>query len=52
MWDTVETSHPGTVHLTHDRPCSRCGHAPHSYLACSDTCNCEPAAMPGQALAG
>jgi hypothetical protein len=46
MWDTVQTS-PGSVHLSHDRPCSRCGHAVHTYLACSDTCDCEPALMPG-----
>ena len=52
MWDTVETSRPGSVHLTHDLPCSRCGHAAHSYLACSDTCSCEPAALPGQVLVG
>lgn len=44
MWDTVTTS---SGHLSHDLPCSRCGHAIHSYLACSDTCACEPALMPG-----
>lgn len=51
MWDTVESN---AVHLSHDLPCSRCGHALHTYLACSDTCACEPAVMPGAvpALAG
>lgn len=51
MWDTVEPSQPGAEHLTHDLPCSGCGHAAHSYLACSDTCSCEPSALPGQVLA-
>jgi hypothetical protein len=37
MWDTVETS---PVHLSHDLPCAGCGHGPHSYLPCSDTCDC------------
>lgn len=40
MWDTVE-SIPAT-HLSHDMPCPRCGHAKHTYLACSDTCGCRP----------
>jgi hypothetical protein len=40
MWDTVET---GSSHLSHDMPCPRCGHAPHTFLACGDTCDCEPA---------
>ena len=44
MWDTVQTSE---FHLSHDLPCTRCGHAPHVYLACGDTCDCVPAAMPG-----
>lgn len=53
MWDTVETSAgSGTVHLSHDLPCSRCGHAVHTFLACSDTCDCVPAAMPGTLLVG
>lgn len=52
MWDTVDSTPPLTEHLTHDLPCSRCGHAAHSYLACSDTCGCIPAALPGQPLAG
>jgi hypothetical protein len=41
MWDTVETSTgPGSVHLSHDLPCTGCGHAVHTYLPCSDTCDC------------
>ncbi|MDF1602491.1 hypothetical protein [Nocardioides sp. YIM 152315] len=46
MWDTVQTN---TVHLSHDMPCPRCGHAPHTYLACGDGCDCEPAMTPGRA---
>jgi hypothetical protein len=45
MWDTVETT--GTS-LSHDLPCFRCGHAAHTYLPCSDTCDCEPVEMPGE----
>ena len=37
MWDTVENS---SIHLSHDLPCSACGHAGHTYLPCSDTCDC------------
>ena len=44
MWDTVQTSE---THLSHDLPCLRCGHASHTFLACSDTCDCEPALVPG-----
>jgi hypothetical protein len=39
MWDTVETN---SQHLSHDMPCPHCGHAPHTFLACSDSCDCEP----------
>jgi hypothetical protein len=42
MWDTVQTS---SHQLSHDMPCTRCGHAMHTYLACSDTCHCEPAVL-------
>ena len=42
MWDTPETSQ---VHLSHDLPCAQCGHAMHTYLPCSDTCTCVPAAF-------
>lgn len=40
MWDTVEitTAQP----LCHDRPCAACGHAAHTYLPCSDSCDCRP----------
>ena len=38
MWDTVESN---SQHLSHDMPCTACGHAQHSYLPCSDSCECE-----------
>jgi len=44
MWDTVQTNE---IHLSHDLPCPRCGHAAHSYLACSDACDCARTVMPG-----
>ena len=44
MWDTVQTSE---IHLPHDLSCPRCGHPVHTFLACSDTCACEPTIMPG-----
>ena len=48
MWDTAEIGPEVTaLHLSHDLPCPRCGHAAHTFLACSDTCDCEPAPMPG-----
>lgn len=40
MWDTVQAD---AVHLSHDMPCPHCGHALHTYLACGDACDCEPA---------
>jgi hypothetical protein len=46
MWDTVQTNQ---VHLSHDLPCLQCGHAVHTYLACSDSCACAPVVMPGSA---
>jgi hypothetical protein len=46
MWDTVQTS---DMHLSHDLPCPRCGHAVHTFLACRDDCACEPFVMPGSA---
>lgn len=46
MWDTLTIEQPL---LTHDLPCLRCGHAVHTYLACSDSCSCEPCVMPGAA---
>ncbi len=39
MFDSVATAH---TNLTHDMPCRRCGHARHTYLACSDECGCVP----------
>jgi hypothetical protein len=44
MWDTAQTV---TSHLSHDLPCSRCGHAQHTFLPCSDTCGCVPSLPPG-----
>jgi hypothetical protein len=44
MWDTVQT---GAHQLSHDMPCALCGHAMHTFLACSDACSCRPSAMPG-----
>jgi hypothetical protein len=44
VYDIPETSQ---VHISHDLPCSRCGHATHTYLACSDTCDCAPQPAPG-----
>jgi hypothetical protein len=48
MWDSVQTDQS---HLSHDLPCSRCGHPAHTFLACSDTCDCVPADLPGAAVA-
>lgn len=48
MWDTVQTNE----HLlSHDLPCGHCGHAPHTFLACSDTCDCTPAHVAPQRAA-
>ncbi|WP_323792481.1 hypothetical protein [Nocardioides sp.] len=41
MFDTAPEA--STFHLSHDMPCTRCGHARHTYLACSDRCACQPA---------
>lgn len=38
MWDIIDTK---TEHLTHDRPCAYCGHAPHHYLPCDHDCGCS-----------
>ncbi len=48
MWDTTQTT---STHLSHDLPCLRCGHAAHTFLACSDTCDCAPPVMPGTVYA-
>jgi hypothetical protein len=37
-------------HLSHDLPCLRCGHPAHTYLPCSDVCDCAPGEMPGARL--
>lgn len=47
MWDTVDAR--SDQHLSHDLPCPRCGHALHTYLPCSDTCDCVGSAVPGSA---
>ncbi len=47
MWDTTQETTPM---LSHDLPCSRCGHAAHTYLSCSDSCDCVPVPMPGQVV--
>jgi len=47
MWDTVQTNE---LHLSHDLLCPHCGHAAHSYLACSDACDCLPTPMPGTVM--
>jgi hypothetical protein len=44
MWNAEQEPES---HLTHDMPCQRCGHALHTFLACSDTCGCAGAEMPG-----
>jgi hypothetical protein len=44
MWDTVQIN---DQHLSHDLPCARCGHAVHTYLACSDACDCVLTVLPG-----
>lgn len=33
--------------LSHDMPCSSCGHALHHFLPCGDTCDCDPPPTPG-----
>ncbi len=43
MYDTV---HSVSSHLSHDMPCASCGHATHTFLACSDTCDCAPVHPP------
>ena len=47
MWDTAEQT--SRRHLSHEMPCTACGHAPHSFLPCSDTCDCTPPFLPGSA---
>ena len=45
MWDTVTDKR--VAHMTHERPCTACGHAQHTFLPCSDTCDCTPPSVPG-----
>ncbi len=45
-WTSDQTSRQ---HLSHDLPCPACGHAVHTYLACSDSCSCAPTLLPGSA---
>jgi hypothetical protein len=44
MGDTNQT---GTIHRARDRPRPVCGHAGHSFLPCSDTCDCARSVVPG-----
>jgi hypothetical protein len=43
-----DTGSTGRTNLSRELPCLRCDHAPHTYLPCSDTCDCYPAEMPGE----
>ena len=49
MWDTVQHTPGSRAQLSHDMPCVRCGHAPHTFLACDESCGCQPVAVPGSA---
>lgn len=42
---TIAETH--VLHLSHDMVCCYCEHAQHTYLPCSDTCDCEPPPPPG-----
>ena len=46
MWDTFETQ---AKPLSHELPCPGCGHATHTYLPCSDGCDCAPRWLPLEA---
>ncbi|MCL8025907.1 hypothetical protein [Nocardioides bruguierae] len=46
MWDTVQTNEQ---HLSHDRPCTKCGHEMHVYLPCDDACGCPAVLVPARA---
>jgi hypothetical protein len=52
MWDTVENVPATATHLSHDAPCVRCGHGTHTFLPCSDTCDCPPPVEVGAAFHG
>ncbi len=49
MWDTFEEQRE---HLSHDMPCQRCGHAMHTFLSCDAGCDCAPARISGELVAG
>jgi hypothetical protein len=55
MWDTANDTTVGpyalTEHLTHDLPCTSCGHAVHTFLPCGDGCACPPVVLPGSLAA-
>ena len=38
MWDTVVET---TTHLSHEMPCRGAGTPRHSFLPCSDRCDCS-----------
>ncbi|MDF1602047.1 hypothetical protein [Nocardioides sp. YIM 152315] len=44
MWDTPDHQQG---YLSHDLPCSFCGHPMHTYLPCSETCDCGSHEPPG-----
>lgn len=44
MWD-IDHGMP----LSHDPLCQHCHHPLHTYLPCSDHCDCESIALPGAA---
>ena len=48
MWDNADDT-SFAIHLSHDLPCLVCGHASHTFLACSDTCSCVTVSLPGAA---
>lgn len=48
MWESTTTT---SVHLSHDLPCPHCGHEVHTFLACSDRCDCPPVLLPGMQAA-
>jgi hypothetical protein len=55
MWDTAhhlvgQRAGSNVLHLSHDLPCPRCGHAMHRFLPCSETCRCVPPPVPGMAV--
>lgn len=45
MWDVIEAR--TGEHLSHDLPCTGCGHGQHTYLPCSDSCTCAGSSLPG-----